>query len=326
MAQILSGVDFDVATDLTFTKAKVNANGRKQVGILNSKSKKGVYMSTPLMLTWGVNEYVDDKTGSKSYDMALQFPNDEYNNPDCVTFLKNMQDLEKRLKSDAITNSKEWLNKAKMTPDAVDALWTPMLRYPKDKETGEFDYSRAPTLKVKVPYWEGEFKNVELYDDNGEQLFPNENDTTPSDFVTKASHVATIVSCGGIWVANGKFGVTWRLFQAVVKPRATLAGKCHITLTPKDKETMCASVAKQEAVEVEVDEVVDTVSNTKVDDSDDDDDDDDDVEMARGVSEIDVSEPVVVNKEVKEEVKAVVTEDVPKKKRVVKKKGATTEA
>jgi len=315
MAQILSGVDFDVANDVVFTKAKVNANGRKQVGILNAKSKKGVYLSTPLMLTWGVNEYVDDKTGSKSYDMALQFPNDEYNNPDCVAFLKNMQDLEKRLKSDAITNSKDWLNKSKMTPDAVDALWTPMLRYPKDKETGEFDYSRAPTLKVKLNFWEGEYKNTEIYDDNEVRLFPTDNDNVPMDFVTKGSHVATLLSCGGIWVANGKFGVTWRLFQAVVKPRATLAGKCHITLSSKDKAVMNASVAKQE----EVDEVVEAVSNTKVDDSDDDDDDDDDVE-------VDVSEPVVVKEEVKEEVKAVVTEDVPKKKRVVKKKGATTEA
>ncbi len=312
MAQILSGVDFDVANDVVFTKAKINANGRKQVGILNAKSKKSVYLSTPLMLTWGVNEYVDDKTGSKSYDMALQFPNDEYNNPDCVAFLKNMQDLEKRLKADAITNSKDWLNKTKMTPDAVDALWTPMLRYPKDKESGEFDYSRAPTLKVKLNYWEGEYKNTEIYDDNQVQLFPGDNDSVPMDFVTKGSHVATLLSCGGIWVANGKFGVTWRLFQAVVKPRATLAGKCHITLSSKDKETMNASAAKQE--EEEVDEVVEAVSTTQVDDSDDDD------------VEVDVSEPVVVKQEVKEEVKeevkAVVTEDVPKKKRVVKKKVA----
>ena len=26
------------------------------------------------MLTWGVNEYVDEKSGNKTYDMALQFP------------------------------------------------------------------------------------------------------------------------------------------------------------------------------------------------------------------------------------------------------------
>jgi len=298
---ILSGVNFSAKNDLTFTKAKVNANGRKQIGILNSKNKKSVHLSTPLMLTWGVNEYTDDNTGNKSYDMALQFPNDEYNNPDCIQFLKNMQEFETRVKEDAITNSKEWLNKNKITSDAVDALWTPMLRYPKDKETGDFDYSRAPTLKVKVPFWDGEYKNVELYDDEKKQLFPNDEDKAPIDFITKACHVATLLSCGGIWVANGKFGVTWRLFQAVVKPRASLAGKCHIELSSKDKETMKAAAAKADEEEEEA------VDETVVADSEDD--------------EEDVTDPVV-QQEIKEEVKAVVTEDVPKKKRVVKKKGA----
>lgn len=308
--QILSGIDFDPATDFTFTKAKINANGRKQVGILNSKSKKGVYIATPLMLTWGINEYVDDKTGTKSYDMALQFPNDEYNNPDCVSFLRNMQALEQRIKNDAITNCKDWLNKTKTSADAIDALWTPMLRYPKDKETGDFDYSRAPTLKVKINYWEGEYKLTEIYDDNSVALFPNDNGIVPFELITKGSHVATILSCGGIWVANGKFGITWRLFQAVVKPRVSLAGKCHISLSTKDKETMSASSANQVEVDEEDEVVVEHLASTTVADSDDE------VEAAESVTEAVVDAAKV---EVKEEVKAVVTEDVPKKKRIVKK-------
>tara|TARA_B110000483_G_scaffold240722_1_gene321966 strand:- start:5560 stop:6471 length:912 start_codon:yes stop_codon:yes gene_type:complete len=298
MAQILSGVEFDANSDMMFTKAKVNANGRKQIGIQNSKTKKSVYLSTPLMLTWGVNEFVDEKTGTKSYDMALQFPNDEYNNPDNVSFLKNMQELEKRLKCDAITNCKDWLNKTKMTSDAVDALWTPMLRYPKDRETGDFDYSRAPTIKVKIPFWEGEYKNVEIYDDNQTQLFPNEVDTVPLDLITKGSHVATILSCGGIWVANGKFGVTWRLFQAVVKPRISLAGKCHISLSTKDKEMLSSDVGKQHDAEDDV--VVEQLASTVVEDSDDE------------------EETVSTVETIKEEVLTVEVEQ-PKKKKVVKK-------
>jgi hypothetical protein len=215
-----------------------------------------------------------------------------------------MQQLEQRIKADAITNCKDWLNKTKTSPDAVDALWTPMLRYPKDKETGEFDYSRAPTLKVKLNFWEGEYKNTEIYDDNQMQLFPNDNDTLPLELITKGSHVATLLSCGGIWVANGKFGVTWRLFQAVVKPRATLAGKCHINLSSKDKETLTANAAKQEVEDDDV--VVEQLASTVVEDSDDEADAADSVTAA-------------VVEAVKEEVKAVVTEDVPKKKRVVKK-------
>tara|TARA_B100000424_G_scaffold35556_1_gene24023 strand:+ start:275 stop:1228 length:954 start_codon:yes stop_codon:yes gene_type:complete len=314
-AQIISGIEFNPESDVTFTKAKINANGRKQIGILNTKNKKGVYLSTPLMLTWGINEYTDDKTGSRSYDMALQFPNDEYNNPECVAFLKNMQILEQRIKTDAIINCKDWLNKTKTSPDAIDALWTPMLRYPKDKETGDFDYSRPPTLKVKLNYWEGEYKNTEIYDDNQIQLFPNENETFPIDLITKGAHVATILSCGGIWVANGKFGVTWRLFQAVVKPRLSLAGKCHINLSTKDKQILSETAEKQLdlVTEDEDENIVSHLASTTVADSDDE------------MTTINTSLSEEVTDAIKEEVKAVTTEETPKKKRVVK-KGKSTEA
>ena len=306
---ILSGVNFNAKTDVTFTKAKVNANGRKQIGILSSKNKKSVHLSTPLMLTWGVNEYTDDNTGTKSYDMALQFPNDEYNNPDCIQFLKNMQELETRVKEDAITNCKDWLNKNKITSDAVDALWTPMLRYPKDKDSGDYDYSRPPTLKVKIPFWEGEYKNVEIYDDKEEQLFPNTGNVFPNELISKGSQVATLISCGGIWVANGKFGITWRLFQAVVKPRVSLAGKCHISLSKQDKDKLINTSANSDDEEVH-DEVTNT---TLVNDSDDE--------------EVEVVPPSenTIN-QVKEEVKTVVNEDMPKKKKVVKKPAKVTAA
>ena len=302
MATIVSGAAFNANTDYVYTKPKLNANNGKSIGILNKHNMKSLYISTPLMLTWGVNEWSDDKTGKKSFDLALQFPNEE--NSETTAFLKNMQELEMRIKNDVITNSKEWLGKAKMSSDAVDALWSPMLKYPKDKASDEFDYSRAPTLKVKIQYWDGVFKNVELYNDNGTLVFPNVNDdnSSISDFIVKGSSVATIIQCGGIWVANGKFGVTWKLFQAVVKPRTTLSGKCHIVLSEKDKEKMVAPV--------------------------DDDDDDEPVKMVSSVTEVPDSddEQEVSNvkeepkEEPKEEVKQVDVEDAPKKKRVVKKK------
>jgi hypothetical protein len=307
MATIVSGTAFNVNTDYVYTKPKLNANNGKSIGILNKHNMKSLYVSTPLMLTWGVNEWSDDKTGKKSFDLALQFPSEE--NSECTAFLKNMQELEMRIKSDVITNCKEWLGKPKMSSDAVDALWSPMLKYPKDKASDEFDYSRAPTLKVKIQYWENTFKNVELYNESGTLVFPNDDNSSISDFIVKGSSVATIIQCGGIWVANGKFGVTWKLFQAVVKPRTTLSGKCHIVLSEKDKEKLVAPL-------------------------DDDDDDDEPVKMVSSVTEVpdsDDDEPVVkeevkeepkelVKEEVKEEVvKQVEVEDAPKKKRIVKK-------
>ena len=298
MAAIVSGIAFNVSNDYVYTKPKVNANGGKTVGILNKQNMKTLYISTPLMLTWGVNEYTDEKSGKKTYDMALQFPNEEYNSPECAAFLKNMQEMETRIKTDAIINSKEWLNKSKMGAEAVDALWTNMLKYPKDKATEEADYSRAPTLKLKIPCWEGEFKNVELYNESKTLVFPNDDNTAISEFIIKGSNVATIIQCGGIWVANGKFGITWKLFQAVVKPRTTLSGKCHITLSDKDKEKMAATKDDEEEI------IKPTTCVTEVEDSDDE-------EIVKKVED-----------EVKEDIQAkqVAVEDAPKKKRIVKKK------
>ena len=304
MATIVSGATFNASTDYVYTKPKLNANNGKSIGILNKHNMKSLYVSTPLMLTWGVNEYTDDKTGKKTFDMALQFPNQEYNNTECAAFLKNMQELETRIKSDVIVNCKEWLGKPKMSSDAVDALWSPMLKYPRDKATEEPDHSRAPTLKVKIQCWENVFKNVELYNDSGTLVFPNDDNNSISDFIVKGSNVATIIQCGGIWVANGKFGVTWKLFQAVVKPKTTLSGKCHIVLSEKDKEKLVAPVDDDEDV---CEEVVHNV--TEVPDSDDE------VEKME-------SKNTQVKEEEEEEVqpKQVQVEDAPKKKRIVKKK------
>ena len=145
---IIDGREFDATNDFMYTKPKVNQSGGKSVGILNSNTKKGLYMSTPLMLTWGINEYVDEASGKRTYDMLLQFPKDEYNTAELDNFLKNLKEFENKLKKDAIKNSKEWMNKAKMSDEVIDALWTPMLKYPKNPDTGDFDYDRPPTLRV----------------------------------------------------------------------------------------------------------------------------------------------------------------------------------
>jgi hypothetical protein len=179
-----------------------------------------------------------------SYDLALQFPNEGFETPATKKFLENMSSFEKKIKEDAITNSKEWFSKPKMTADAVDALWTPVLKYPKNKDTLEADMSRAPTIKVKLPFWEGAWKDLELYGVDMQPVFPDPMNPSlsPQDLIAKGSHIAVSIQCGGIWFANGKFGVTWKLFQAIVKPKMSLKGKCHIKLDDDEKTKIVAQV------------------------------------------------------------------------------------
>jgi len=264
MSQIVNVSDYNPSTDISYAKPKINAAGGKNITIMNSRLRKSTYLSTPLMLTWGMSEFRDDKSGKVSYELSLQFPNVDYPDEEGEMFLEKLKMFEERIKADAITNSKEWFNKPKMSADVVDALWTPMLKYPKNKETQEQDYTKAPTLRVKVPYWDGDWK-IELYDMEEHQLWPSTKVSSPVELIPKLTRVACVLQCGGIWFANGKFGVTWKLFQAVVKPPQSLRGTCHIKLSSNDRERM---VQQTQADDEEADEVDDSVQ-VQVQDSDD---------------------------------------------------------
>ena len=275
---------------------------------MNAKSNKATAISTPLLLTWGVNEWPAEGGGNPKYDFSLQFPSEEYATPNAAKFLENMKAFEEKLKADAVENSKEWFGKASMSREVVDALFTPMLRYPKNQETGEPDTSRSPTLRVKIPFWDGAF-NVEVYDLENRLVFPNDDDSsvTPVNLIQKGSNVATIIQNGGIWFANGKFGTTWKLVQCMVKPKATLKGRCHISLADDEKEKAARQVVNDDD---EGTEKANVSMTTDVNDSDDDDDkaDDDKAESDKEEEKVETPPPAA------------------KKKRVVKKKKAAADS
>lgn len=283
-SMIVNGIELS-NDDFGYTQAKVLSSGGKSVGIINNNAKKVLTLSTPLMTTWGLSDY----EGNQKYEFSLQYPTEEYNDDEVESFLTNMKAFEDQVKTDAIKNSMSWFGKKTMSKEVVDALWSPMLKYSKfpkgHMNEGEFDYDKPPRLQVKVPCYDGIWK-AELYDDVQTRLFPNVNEptVTPLDFITKGSKVATLIQCGGIWFANGKFGVTWKLVQAVIKPRETLFGRCHIALSTADKERLKVA----EEVEQDLQDVA--------------------VESDDEEEEVEVVAPVVE----------------PKKKKVVRKKTVTT--
>jgi hypothetical protein len=179
------------------------------------------------MMTWGATEF----EGNGKFDMSLQFPRDEFSNPQIQSFLDVMVKFENKIKKDARTYSRDWLGKASISEDVIDALFTPILKFGKDQATGEPDKTRSPTLKVKLPVWNGEYK-FELFDTQNNKLLPNDTGLTPTALIQKGCEVACIIVCGGLWFASGKFGVTWKAYQVVVKPTETLAkGVCHIKIS-----------------------------------------------------------------------------------------------
>ena len=270
---MIQGVSFRPDSDIKYSKAKVNSSGGKSVGIVNAHTGQSLFMGTPLLMTWGIQEFTDDKTKKVSYDMSLQFPNEEYQTSDSKAFLQAMAAFERKLKADALVNSKDWFAKPKMTPDAIDALFTPVLKYPVDKATCEKDTSKAPTMKIKVPFWNNKWEGIEIYDADKACLYPSSNPAvSPKDLITKMSHVVTMIQCGGLWFANGKFGVTWRLVQGIVQPKLSMKGRCHLSLTPSETVKLQSEADKQVMQQQQFcddDDVPSSVPVTETVDSDD---------------------------------------------------------
>jgi hypothetical protein len=304
--------------NIKYSSPKANASGGKSINILNKQTNSGLRLSTPLMLTWGASDFTDPNTGKGNgkFEMSLQFPSEDYKTEDASLFLKNMQDLEKKIKDDALTYSKEWFGKVHRNADVVDALYTPMLKYSKDKFSGEPDYNRPPTMRVKIPIWENVWK-CEIYDEDGNKLFPSLDSSvlSPIDFIQKGTNVAVLMQCGGIWFANGKFGVTWKLLQAVVqKPRASLTGQCFIKLKASDKEKLKSTPAP--ITENILDDDRTTNVNVNVEDSDEEtesDDEDNEPQQPTSVEQTPSPSPSLTVQEVKQEPE-------PAKKKIVRKK------
>jgi hypothetical protein len=115
---------------------------------------------------------------------------------------------------------------------------------------------------------------------------------TPAHFVPKLSNVACVLQCGGIWIGGKGWGVTWKLVQAVVKPKEVVSvfGKCHIKLSEDEKNTI-------ENHDVEAEEEVNSVPapapvSTMVEDSDEEE------EPVAKPAEKPAEKPVVVQKPV----------------------------
>ena len=182
---IVDGTQFNVE-NIRYSAPKAGGSGGKSVNILNKSTNSGLRLSTPLMLTWGASDFVDQQTGKGNgkFDMSLQFPSSEYTNEDTDAFLANMMAFEAKIKADALTNTKEWFGKIHKNAEVVEALYSPILKYSKDKFSGEPDLNKAPVMRVKLPIWEGVWK-CEIYDEDDNKLFPNPSNpgVSPLDFI-----------------------------------------------------------------------------------------------------------------------------------------------
>jgi len=317
---IVISVDQWNTSGIRYMQPKVNDRGGKSINIISTQSNRALHLSTPLMMTWGISDYTDEKTGESDgkFTISLNFPNDQYKTDATDQFLKKLKEFENQILDDAVKNSEAWFGD-ELSRDVVKHNFFPFLKYSKDKNTKKIDLTKPPAIRAKVPNYDGRWA-IEIYDTNQKLIFPCDNDRmTPQDFITKLSKVACVIQCGGLWFGGKGWGITWKLNQCVVKPQEVVSvyGKCHIELSSDDLSSM-NKPAPTEAVDDDEEVVEPTVSSknaVEVEDSDEEQEEE--------------PEPVVAVAPVKKVIKKsaepvvetpVATEAEPVKKKVVKKK------
>tara|TARA_Y100000361_G_C11155606_1_gene343881 strand:+ start:1686 stop:2672 length:987 start_codon:yes stop_codon:yes gene_type:complete len=311
---------------IRYMQPKISDRGAKSVNVISNQSGRALYISTPLLMTWGISDYVDDKGESDNkFNMSLVFPNADYETEQSTEFLSKLKCFEEQILSDAVKNSEVWWGKKK-SREVIEDNFFPFLKYPKDKLTGEVDMTRAPSMRAKVPNYDGRW-NIEIYDTSNQKIFPCDNENlTPMDFVPKKSNVACVLQCGGLWFGGKGWGMTWRLNQCVVKPhiQETVFGKCHIELSNDDKELIEKQPIAENVNDSEDEEgkaipavPVKETTNTQVEDTDDESEEEPEPEPE--------PEPTPKKKVVRKKAESTADSSEPEpapKKKVVRKKAA----
>lgn len=309
---VLSVGDWNTSA-IKYMPPKVNDKGGKAINVISKQTSRSLHLSTPLMMTWGIADFIDEKGESDGkFSISLNFPNDEYKTAATTAFLDKLKAFENQVLDDAVANSELWWGE-QMSRELCKHTFFPFLKYAKNKDTKKIDYTKPPSIRAKVPCYNDKWA-VELYDTNSNLIFPSEDPTqTPPDFVPKLSNIACVLQCGGIWIGGKGWGLTWKMVQGVVKPRISdsVYGKCHINLSSEDKEALESQPAAvdEDAVEEEK-KVVDTTAE----------DSDEEVEASPTPAPSPAPAKKVVVKKAAEPAPAPAPVEEPAKKVVIKKK------
>ena len=189
-------------TKASFSDVKTNENGGKSIYFNYDNSK--FMMQTPVMfMPYDMSVY--DKGEYPKYSVELSFRDLEEDHR-VNGFHENMEKLDELLIDSAVKNSMAWFKKKKTNKDVMSALYNPMVKKSKDKETGEYDGKYPDNIRLKLPFRDGK-PNFKIRDFDDNEI----TDREPSDLFVKGSRVQAIVRCGGVWIVGGKFGCTWNV-------------------------------------------------------------------------------------------------------------------
>ncbi len=202
------------AKKISFLTPRVLDNGGKVIYI--SYAGKPLIFQTPEMIApFGMGKWANEGRANDKYTLDLSFKGKE-TREHLQYFFDGLQELDKTLVKAGLDNSQAWFKKKYSSLDVVEALYTPTVKYAKDKATGENTDKYPPTFKINLPYRDGQFE-CEVYD-------RNRNIVDLNGIETKGAKVSAIIRCTGIWIAGSKYGCSFKVLQMRISPPSTIKG------------------------------------------------------------------------------------------------------
>ena len=197
-------------SEIEYTDVKAYGDNANIV-YLNYKGSP-IYIQTPSMkCPYGLSKYETD-SGKMKYSLDLQLSNDS---PSIESLKNTLEEIDNKILDDSVKNSLKWFKKKNQSRDVAQALYTPSIK--SATENGEPTDKYPPTIKLKIPYYNDEYK-VECFNNQKEKL--NSNDL-PS-YLPKGQMTNSIIRLGGIWFAGKKFGIKWDLVQLKLNPSSKM--------------------------------------------------------------------------------------------------------
>jgi hypothetical protein len=213
----VSEVDF---SKITFSAAKVQESGNRTIYI-NHAGEKLLVQLPAMPCPYGISTWKSTagKAGGDKHqiDLSLKGYDEDGATKDCYTMLSKLDDL---MIDTCIINSTTWLKKKISDKEVAKAIYTQVIKWSKDKDTGAISTRYPPIVRLTLPK-KNDKVSCDIYDN-----LRNKLEFDSIDF--KGATVTAIVHIANIWVANGKFGVTLKLQQMKVVPKPKLLGYAFV--------------------------------------------------------------------------------------------------
>jgi hypothetical protein len=196
---VITPSSFDVSK-LTVSEIKKLDNGSSQV-YLNYDGRKLRIQAPRMPIPMDASDY----QGNQKFKVNFSFK--ERSNPKVAAYLSVLEQIDDFIVTQATKNAGKWFKMPNASRETISLFYTPSVRIAKDKEGNPKDY--PPTQSVALKMRNGAF-DAELYDEKKRLM----EGVTPTDVLRRGAEATFITDCTGIWVADKKFGATWKLHQA----------------------------------------------------------------------------------------------------------------